>query len=124
MTFQLVSLGTGSACGPVFDSPEATNCSSCAPKLAFSFEEEAILSMMRSLKKEVRDIAAKIRDIDQFVRSDPGLPSVALRNERYELTEQLNELRFFWRRWSHRLDEANEKKLISLGHREPHQVFN
>ncbi len=86
--------------------------------MALTFEEEAILSRMRALKDEVRPIAARLKSLEAEIVLAEGYSRSILRNEWNQLSEELEEHRESWRSWERRLDEAIEKKLILLGHRE------
>jgi len=98
----------GCGCDP-FPTPVA-GCTGCSPNEALTCEEESILARMREIKEEVRPIANKLREIHQ---------QVAQTSDWTELYGQLEALRRQWAEWEKKLEDAVEKKLIYLGHREP-----
>jgi hypothetical protein len=100
----------GCGCDP-FPTPRAGGgCTGCSPNEVLTCEEETILARMRGIKDEVRPIAHKLRDIHQ---------QVGQTSEWTELYGQLESLRSQWEAWEKKLEDAIEKKLIHLGHREP-----
>lgn len=120
MSLQIISTGINGGCSPSGDLNSASGCSSCAPKLALSYEEEAILSRMRSVKNEVRPISRRLKELESIMSTEIGYRSSILKNEYSDLSRQLSELRQDWIEWSVRLEDATERKLVLLGHREPH----
>jgi|GEM_PF-1011832 len=96
------------------------SCSLCAPKLAFTAEEEAILGHMRAIKQQARHITERLKALD---RASDGVtsesPLAKDDTEWVELNKELNRLRRDWKEWDDRLDTAIETKLIRLGHRQP-----
>jgi len=102
------------------DNNTASSCSVCAPKLALTPEEEAILGRMRAIKQQARPIAERLKALEQAAQdvSAQGASSKG-DNEWAALNEELNRLRQDWKEWEHRLDKAIETKLILLGHRQP-----
>ncbi len=119
MSLQIISIGNSGGCQGLDLSDLGASCTSCAPKLALSYEEEAILGRMRSLKNEVRPLAARLKYLEAEISRENGYRLSILRRESTDLTQQLEDLRESWRQWSVRLDDATERKLILLGHREP-----
>ncbi len=109
-------------CQPIErDTESASSCSVCAPKLALTPEEEAILGRMRAIKQQARPIAERLKVLAQeaqgiSVESGGGKGG----GEWAALHDELNRLRRDWKEWENRLDEAIERKLILLGHRQPH----
>lgn len=99
----------GCNCDP-FPTPQAGVCTGCSPNEVLTCEEESILGQMRLIKDELRPIANKLRDIHQHVGQT---------SEWTELYGQLEGLRRQWEEWQKKLEDAIEKKLIHLGHREP-----
>lgn len=99
----------GCGCDP-FPTPQAGVCTGCSPNEVLTCEEESILARMRGIKEEVRPIANKLRNIHQ---------EVAQTSDWTELYGQLESLRRQWEEWEKKLEDAIEKKLIHLGHREP-----
>lgn len=97
---------------------EEATCASCAPKLALTPEEEAILSRMRAIKVEARPIAQRLKYIEQSLSSPVGSNSPD-DPEWVLLSTELTRLRAIWRDWEAKLEDAIERKLILLGHRPP-----
>ncbi len=95
-------------CYPFPIPPGGRGRTGCSPNEVLTCEEESILAHMRGIKGEVRPIANKLRDIDQQIGQTWT-----------ELYGQLASLRSQWEAWKKKLDDAIEKKLIYLGHREP-----
>jgi hypothetical protein len=90
----------------------------CSPNVAFTCEEEAILGKMREVKNQVKSLADKMKDLRESF-APAGSPGSAERESEWEhLSGQLEELRGQWKVWETKLDEAIERKLIVLGHRE------
>ncbi len=118
MNMQILNGTPSCGSGPIPPENVIIPCSTCAPKMALTFEEEAILSRMRALKDEVRPIAARLKSLEAEIVLAEGYSRSILRNEWNQLSEELEEHRESWRSWERRLDEAIEKKLILLGHRE------
>jgi hypothetical protein len=83
---------------------ESNDRACCAPKLALSLEEEAILKRMRELHQRSRLIKERLSEAedDAQVRSSLEL--------------QLEELRRRFRQLRVELKQANRTKMISLGH--------
>lgn len=91
-------------------------------------EEEEVLSMLRSLKEQARQVTAKLRGIGQamemgpYVRPDGALPAQeqgsweTLHEEFKSCTEQLERLRGLWKEWEARREEAHHRKMVLLGH--------
>ena len=107
-------------CNPIAPEGQGDACGTCAPKLALSVEEEAVLTQMRALKDQVRPIADRMRRIhEDLAGSAQGDGKVAgLQSEWSELSGRLDILRTQWRDWEVKLDEAIHQKLVMLGHRE------
>lgn len=108
------NVGTNCGCSPSLALSEEAECSICAPKLAVTPEEESILAEMRAIKEQVRPIAEKLKGIEQSMKSATEEPS-----EWAELSRRLQDLRTQWKKWENELEQAIERKLILLGHREP-----
>jgi hypothetical protein len=96
---------------------EGENCG-CSPNVAFTCEEEAILGKMREVKSQVRLLADRMKELRETFGSDGGADSTEGESEWTQLSSQLEELRGQWKVWETRLDDAIERKLIMLGHRE------
>jgi hypothetical protein len=94
-------------------------------------EEEEVLAMLRSLKKDARSLNDKIRelarsiDVDLMRKPEKSLaPEERDRREAqagiYEewkgLSKQLDELRTLWKEWTERRDKAQHRKMVLLGH--------
>jgi hypothetical protein len=96
-------------CNP-FPTPHGGGgCAACSPNEVLTCEEESILARMRGIKEEVRPIANKLKEIHQ---------QVGQTSEWAELYGQMEALRSQWAAWEKKLEDAIEKKLIYLGHRE------
>ncbi len=95
-------------------------CAVCPSKEIVSGDEHAILGHMREIKEQVRRLTERMHEI----RAPEGAAMTGEdhredRNEWNELFATLEDLRTQWGDWQRRLDEAIERKLIALGHREP-----
>jgi len=122
MTTQLTTCDTPCNClGMPTEYVEETSCASCAPKLALTPDEEAILSRMRAIKSEARPIAQRLKYIEQSL-SDPIGSNSPDNPEWVLLSTELTRLRAIWRDWEARLEDAIERKLILLGHRPPREA--
>jgi hypothetical protein len=95
-------------------------------------EEEEVLAMLRSLKKDARGLNAKVRALAQKIDMDlMGKPESSLSPEEkdrrkaqeslykewQDFSKQLEELRALWKEWTDRRDEAQHRKMVLLGHR-------
>jgi hypothetical protein len=109
----------GCACDP-FPSPAGgQGCAGCSPNMILTCEEEAILAKMREIKAQVGPIADKLniiqkdmgKSIGEFGPFDPE-------SDWHALNDQLQNLRNQWQNWQVRLEEAINRKLVFLGHRE------
>lgn len=107
----------GCRSSPTF--PEIGECAVCAPKMALSLEEEAILTQMRSIKTRVRPIADRLKEIGNAIEKSGTVNSQDKASEWNSLSTQLEDLRYQWKTWELRLEEAIEHKLVLLGHRRP-----
>lgn len=105
-------------CNPVAPEAEGNVCGTCAPKLALSVEEEAVLGQMRVLKDQVRPITGKMKQIEDDLAGSVTGDRTGLEAQWGELAKQLSVLRVEWKDWERKLDEAIHKKLVMLGHRE------
>lgn len=114
-----IQIPVGTTCEPFPPDARARGCEGCAPVMTLSHEEEAILSRMRDLKQVVRAVADRLQEIDKFIGSgsDPLTSPFAL--EWKNLSSELQRLRDQWEIWEKSLEEATERKLILLGHRQP-----
>ncbi len=111
---------TGCACNPFPAQAPGQGCAACSPNMILTCEEEGILAKMREIKGQVQPIAAKLKDIQREMgESASEFGPGDLQPDWHVLNEQLLELRNQWKTWQERLEDAIEKKLIFLGHREP-----
>lgn len=76
----------------------------CAPKLALSLEEEAILRRMRELHGQSRLVKDRLREVEHDAQA------------RSSLELQLEALRQRFRELKAELKRANRTKMIRLGH--------
>lgn len=118
MTDQLENVMEGCDCEPYPPDVQEIGCEGCAPKMYVTCDEEAVLAKMRELKDQVRPISHRIREIERLGGGTANTGSTEFQAEWSELSGQLENLRNQWRDWEKRLDEAIERKLILLGHRE------
>lgn len=105
-------------CVPAPPAAEGEACGTCAPKLALTAEEEAVLAQMRTLKEQVRPIADRMKQIQEDLAGSSQGAEEGLQTEWSELSGRLDALRVQWREWELKLDEAIHQKLVMLGHRE------
>lgn len=106
---------TAESCGP-----EATEvCESCAPKQAVTPDEEAALERMREVKKQVREVNERLREIKPFKGETTRSDALEENAEWRELFSKLEDLRGRWAEWRAKLDEAIDRKMVALGHKEP-----
>ncbi len=124
MSLHIISAGNSTGCSPSSEPNASSSCASCAPKLALSYEEEAILGRMRLVKNEARPIAGRVKELESQISLEAGYRRDILKNEHTLLSQQLYELRRDFNEWSGRLEDATERKLILLGHREPSQSLS
>jgi hypothetical protein len=96
---------------------EGENCG-CSPNVAFTCEEEAILGKMREVKNQVRSLTGRMNNLRETFSSPGNVGSPESESEWAQLSGQLEELRGQWKVWETKLDDAIERKLIALGHRE------
>ncbi len=107
------------ACDPFVKLPESDPRCGCGLKEVLTAEEECILAKMREIKEQVRPIAEKLKDVQSHIGESSAVESVP---EFPVLSGQLEELRLQWKDWEKKLEDAIERKLIMLGHRESRQV--
>jgi len=110
---------TECGCVPFPAYAQASSCSTCDQHDYVTHEEHAILTRMRALKKEVRFISLRLRDIEAGLGDHGATGSFEEPAEWGELGRRLESLRGEWREWERKLDDAIENKLIRLGHRQP-----
>jgi predicted nuclease with TOPRIM domain len=118
MTDQLENVMEACDCEPYPPDVQEMGCVGCAPKMYLTSDEEAVLAKMRDLKDQVRPISNRLREIERKGGGPTNSESNEFEEEWSELSGQLESLRNQWREWETRLDEAIERKLILLGHRE------
>jgi hypothetical protein len=92
-------------------------CSPCEPPTVFTVEEEVALEQMRKIRNEAAPVMDRMTEIRKKFKQ-LTLTSEAM-TEIKELQTRLEILREHWAGWQRELDEAMEKKLIKLGHKEP-----
>lgn len=102
--------------GYVADDPQ--ECDTCPQKDVLTAEEESILKEMRSIKDELRPMNRRLSQLEEKIKA-PALGATSdERNEEWaKLEGRVSELREEWTKWSEKLDQAIEQKLICLGHR-------
>jgi hypothetical protein len=107
------------SCAPFPGPAEGDVCKPCSPNMTVTCEEVGILSHMRDMKHEARAVQAQLKDIRKTMeKSVEHVTGSELAAEFEELSKQLETLRHNWREWEHKLQEAIERKLVLLGHRE------
>jgi len=106
-------------CEPYPPEAAALGCEGCAPKMYVTCDEESVLAQMRAIKEQVRAISNRLNEIEKITLDWTDLRTTEFGSEWSELTVQLEDLRTQWRESEQRLDEAIERKLILLGHRQP-----
>lgn len=105
-------------CEPFSQESRALGCEGCSPTMYVTCDEEAILSEMRGIKEQVRPISERLKEIETLSTPGESGEQPISGDELAELKGQLTELRAQWRNWEEKLDQAIERKLIILGHRE------
>jgi hypothetical protein len=112
-------VGTAGNGGPGTAVPSEV-CDVCPSKEIVSGDEHAILGHMREIKEQVRRLTQRMNEIKAPEGAAmTGGDGREDRSEWNELFATLEDLRSQWSDWQRRLDEAIERKLIALGHREP-----
>ncbi|MCX5861363.1 MAG: hypothetical protein NTW27_04485 [Deltaproteobacteria bacterium] len=106
--------GTEFGCSPSIAFSETAECSLCAPKSAVTPEEESVLAEMRAIKEQVRTIAERLKKVEASMKG-----TFVQQSEWTELSGRLEDLRTQWKTWEDKLEEAIERKLVLLGHRDP-----
>ncbi len=107
------------ACDPFVTLPESDPRCGCGLAQVLTAEEESILAKMREIKEQVRPISQKLSDLQAHMSQASAIESMP---EFPTLSAQLEELRLKWKDWEKKLEDATERKLIMLGHREERQV--
>ncbi len=111
------TLSEGAAVGGMSAS-ENDPCLACAPKTALTIEEERILSRMREVKEQVRSINDRLKEIAARTEAPMAKTPGEEDPEWKDLMSKLDDLRSQWKDWQMKLEQAIERKLIMLGHRE------
>ncbi len=94
-------------------------CETCAPKQALSPDEETALARMREVKNQVREVNERLREIKPF-KGEPTRSDAPEENAEWqELFNKLEDLRGRWVEWRAKRDDAIDRKMVSLGHKEP-----
>jgi hypothetical protein len=89
-----------------FQLPVLNESSSCATKPSpFTAKELEILSELRRIKTQAREIQARL--------------AATSADSQVDLRERLGELRVQWRERSRAYQEASRLRMIALGHTEP-----
>ncbi len=84
----------------------------CKPKNYLTQEEEAILNHLREIKEHAHRIMAKMNTGGE--REHTG------ESENFTgLSSELDQLRQQWSEWADRLDQAMDRKMVMLGHKDP-----
>jgi len=114
------NLGIECGCSPFPAPTEGGMCAQCQPNNALTCEEESILAKMRDIKHEVRGITERLNAIQAYEAATlRGVVASKDQSEWNSLFGRLEDLRTQWKDWQLRLEDAIERKLIFLGHREP-----
>ena len=119
MTSHLEHTGIKCGCDP-FPAPAEGPCAQCQPNMILTCEEEAILAKMREIKEWARPITERLGEIRlQEGAGSSGAAAGETDVELRSLVALLDEQRARWKEWQEKLEDAIERKLIFLGHREP-----
>jgi len=119
VTHHLENMDIQCGCNP-FPAPDEGPCAQCQPNMILTCEEEAILARMREIKELARPITERLSEIRLYERT--GSSSALAPEADVELkglVAELKEQRARWKEWQRKLEDAIERKLIFLGHREP-----
>jgi hypothetical protein len=110
----------GTACAHCNPFPASGEIDLCNPENVVTCEEESILTRMRDIKAQLRPINRRLSEIQAYEGASlSGGVSAEDQTEWNELFGQLQELRDQWGEWERKLEDAIERKLIALGHRQP-----
>lgn len=110
----------GTACAQCNPFPASGDADLCNPENVVTCEEESILARMRDIKAQLRPINRRLSEIQAYEGASlSGGVSTEEQAEWNELFGQLQELRNQWAEWERKLEDAIERKLIALGHRQP-----
>jgi hypothetical protein len=97
-------------------------------------EEEEVLAMLRSLKRDARSLSGKIQELAKSIdmalvekpeaslspeERDRRKAQESLYEEWQDLSKQLEKLRVLWKEWTERRDKAQHRKMVLLGHLPP-----
>jgi len=119
VTSHLEHTGIQCGCDP-FPAPAEGPCAQCQPNMILTCEEEAILAKMREIKEWARPITERLGEIRlQEGAGSSGAAAGETDVELRSLVALLDEQRARWKEWQEKLEDAIERKLIFLGHREP-----
>ena len=119
VTSHLENIGMQCGCDP-FPAPAEGPCAQCQPNMILTCEEEAILARMRKIKELARPVSERLNEIR--LHEGTGLSGTLAAETDVELRSllaQLEDQRARWKEWQEKLEDAIERKLIFLGHREP-----
>ncbi len=109
----------GCACDPFPAPATGQGCQGCSPNMILTCEEESILGKMREIKEKVAPLTNQLINIQKEMGESVGeFGPNDLESDWHALNDQLQELRRQWQSWQARLENAINKKLILLGHRE------
>ncbi|MFH1116322.1 MAG: hypothetical protein V1792_20610 [Pseudomonadota bacterium] len=117
MVNQMENVFEGCGCEPYPAEAQGVGCQGCSPNMYLTCDEETILAKMRDLKDRVRPISLRMKEVERSSLLG-GSGELEYGEEWSGLSEQLESFRTQWGEWEKRLDEAIERKLILLGHRE------
>jgi hypothetical protein len=106
-------------CYPFPASTENPGCAGCSPNMYLTCDEEAVLGKLRGIKERVRSIERRLGKLQEYRGGFSAADAEGYQEEMKQLSTELDELRRHWDNWEKRLDEATERKLVLLGHREP-----
>ncbi len=118
MVNQPGNVGEGCGCDPYPPEAQEVGCEGCAPNMYMTCDEETVLARMRDLKEQVRPISLRMKEIERSAGGSGGVGSPEYGEEWSGLSAQLERFRSQWGEWEKQLDEAIERKMILLGHRE------
>ncbi|MBM4328527.1 MAG: hypothetical protein FJ118_15350 [Deltaproteobacteria bacterium] len=119
MTEQIYDTSGECACDPFPAPAEGVACAQCEPNNALSCDEEWVLGKMRAIKEQARGLTARMNEMHS--REMAALSGGIAPQDEAEwnrLSDELDRLRIQWVEWQERLEDAIERKLVFLGHRE------
>ncbi|MEW6532067.1 MAG: hypothetical protein AB1473_14615 [Thermodesulfobacteriota bacterium] len=119
MAEQIYDTSGECACDPFPAPAEGAACAQCEPSNALSCDEEMVLGKMRAIKEQVRGLTARMNEMHSHeLAALSGGVAAEDEAEWNRLSDELHRLRIQWLEWQERLEDAIERKLIFLGHRE------